>query len=43
MVIDCKGRGTAYPGGSRGRNGGRPDLAVAGAWVSGRSGSNGSI
>ena len=32
--------GTAYPGGSRERNGGRPDLTVTGAWVSRRYGSN---
>lgn len=33
---------TAYPGGNRKRNSGRPDSAVTGAWVSERCGSNGS-
>lgn len=34
---------TAYPGGSRGRNGGRPDSAIMGVWVSERCGSDGKI
>ena len=38
---DWTEKGTAYPEGGNRRNGGRPDSAVTGTWVSGRYGNNG--